>query len=168
MNVYESSTQKVIPAVLLYAFYQNQLLMISKNVWNGLGGKLDLGESPLMAAVREFEEEANCKTTPLQWQWLGQLFFPNFKSQKNQDWWVTVYITDLTETQVKQIPINDIHAKEGPLYWIPCDKVMGLKTWDGDQKFLPYVLSRTPFQGTFFYEAGKCVTHEIAEIRSIQ
>ena len=52
-NPYESGTQKVIPAVLLYAFHGNELLMLNAKgkdgmpgKWNGLGGKLELGERP--------------------------------------------------------------------------------------------------------------------------
>ena len=64
-NTYESGAQKIIPAVLLYAFYKNELLMIHgkgkdgmPSKWNGLGGKLDLGESMIEAAVREFQSGA--------------------------------------------------------------------------------------------------------------
>lgn len=159
-NVYEAGKQKIIPAVLLYAFFEEKVLMIHRNrkendfhegKWNGLGGKLDLGETSLECAVREFEEESGCSTRAEQWQWLGQLTFPNFKPHKNEDWAVTVYRTELSKEQSRKIvTINP----EGTLHWIPASEVLSLNLWDGDRNFLPFVLKKQPFQGTFFYVDG--------------
>jgi 8-oxo-dGTP diphosphatase len=159
-NAYEIGSQKVIPAVLLYAFHGDQVLMIHRNAnpqddhlgkWNGLGGKLEWGESPLQSAVREFREESGCDTSPTQWKWIGQLHFPNFKPHKQQDWSVTVFRCELTEEQVKQVtPKNN----EGTLAWIPSSEVRKLALWPGDIHFIPYVLSHRPFQGTFWYQNG--------------
>jgi len=172
-NAFESGLQKVIPAVLLYAFRDGELLMIHRNTgpkdfhegkWNGLGGKLETGESPVMAAVREFEEEAECPTDAQQWRWLGQLYFPNFKPHKNEDWWVNVFVIDLTPEQVERIPVNSPLTSEGTLHWVPFSRVSCLNLWDGDREFLPLVLNRTPFQGTFFYEAGRCARYELKKV----
>ena len=163
-NSYETAAQKIIPAVLLYAFRDGRLLMIHSKKWNGLGGKLELGEAPIDAAVREFAEEASCQTSREQWMWLGQLYFPNFKSHKHEDWWVTVFVADLSADQFAQIPVDDKNHPEGLLNFVPTTEVLSRELWDGDHFFLPYVFGRRPFQGTFFYENGKCVRHEIAAI----
>ncbi len=164
-NAYESGKQKVIPAVLLYAFFENKVLMIHRNQkqndfhegkWNGLGGKLDLGESSLDCTVREFEEESGCITTTEQWKWAGHLSFPNFKPHKNEDWNVTVFQTTLTAEQHQKIIINN---KEGTLHWIPRTEVLALNLWQGDRYFLPFLLKNTPFQGTFFYRDGNLDRH---------
>jgi 8-oxo-dGTP diphosphatase len=172
-NAFESGQQKVIPAVLLYAFYQNEVLMIHRNLkqndfhegkWNGLGGKLESGESPVAAAVREFKEEAECDTLTSQWKWLGQLYFPNFKPHKKEDWWVTVFAIDLNAEQVQRISVESALASEGTLHWVSLSKVVSLNLWDGDKEFIPYVLKRTPFEGTFFYENGACARFELKKI----
>jgi 8-oxo-dGTP diphosphatase len=167
-NPYTSGAQKVIPAVLLYAFRGHEVLMLHARPkdglpgkWNGLGGKLDSGETPLEAAVREFEEEASCKTEPAQWRWLGQLYFPNFKPHRQEDWWVNVYLTDLTPEQAAMIPLRDPLQPEGELHFVPFSRVLCLDLWDGDAKFLPLVFERKPFQGTLFYESGHCVRAEL-------
>ena len=36
--------------------------------WNGVGGKIEEGETPMAAMVREYWEEAGVMTWPLQWQ----------------------------------------------------------------------------------------------------
>ena len=171
LNPYETQSQKIIPAVLLYAFYESEIVMIKPHStegkprkWNGLGGKLESGETMRDAAVREFKEESQCTTAKHQWMWLGQLYFPNFKSSKNEDWWVTVFTTDLTTQQLREIPLNSSKLKEGVLKIMPLSKILTLDLWDGDQYFLPFVFARTPFEGTFFYENGQCTRHEIFPI----
>ena len=160
-NAYEAGIQKIIPSVLLYAFFKDQVLLIHRNQkendfhegkWNGLGGKLDLGETAIECACREFEEESGTKTTLSQWIWAGQLYFPNFKPHKNEDWSVTVFRTELNQEQVNQIITQN---KEGTLHWIPSSDVLSLNLWEGDRTFIPSVLKKIPFEGTFFYLDGK-------------
>lgn len=160
-NAYESGMQKIIPAVLLYAFFENQVLMIHRNQkkndfhegkWNGLGGKLDLGETAIQCAAREFEEESGAKTSIEQWTWAGVLTFPNFKPHKKEDWHVSVYRTELTQEQVNQIVTTN---KEGTLHWMPVSEILTLNLWEGDRIFIPHVLKKTPFEGTFFYQDGQ-------------
>lgn len=38
-----------------------------KGKWNGIGGKIEPGETPIAAMVREFREECGVETTPEQW-----------------------------------------------------------------------------------------------------
>jgi 8-oxo-dGTP diphosphatase len=173
-NPFQAGVQKIVPAVLLYAFYKNQILMIQKqDHWNGLGGKLDLvatppgeaspeaplRETPLDAAVREFREEAGIETRHADWHWLGQLWFPDFKAALREDWWVTVFWTELTAEQASKIPTGTL-MDEGTLHWVPSRQVMNLNLWDGDREFLPFVLNRKPFQGTLHYQNGKCSQHD--------
>lgn len=168
-NGFESGLQKVIPAVLLYAFHQNQVLMIQKkDHWNGLGGKLELQgplrrESLLDAAIREFLEEAQVPTHPQQWRWLGQLWFPDFKAEKKQDWAVTVFWTELSNEQAQRIPVG-VQSPEGILRWIHPSQLAELPLWEGDRHFLSFVLRREPFFGTLHYSQGKCTHYEIEPI----
>ncbi len=173
-NDFETGTRKVIPAVLLYAFFDHQLLMIHRNMkandfhegkWNGLGGKLEAGESFTHAAVREFLEESGVVTQTDEWHWLGQLHFPNFKPSRSEDWWVNVFFVQLSEEQAALVKSEKSNS-EGTLHWIPVDQILSLNLWDGDRYFLPYVLERKPFQGTFIYENGSCVRHEITAIQT--
>ena len=164
-NAYETGAQKIIPAVLLYAFFEDQVLMIHRNQkdnaqkkdwhegkWNGLGGKLELGETALQCAVREFQEESGCATTGKQWNWVGQLSFPNFKPHKKEDWYVTVYRTELSKNQTEAMITQN---KEGTLHWVPSCELLSLNLWEGDRQFLPMVLNKRCFEGVFFYLDGK-------------
>jgi len=68
--------------VLGFAFNsaKDYVVMIRKNKpnWqkgclNGVGGKIEEGEIPATAMVREFEEETGVKTNELQWIYLGTM-----------------------------------------------------------------------------------------------
>ena len=172
-NAYETGSQKIIPAVLLYAFHQDRVLMLHRNLksndhhegkWNGLGGKVESGENFLAAAVREFEEESGVRTLPQQWNWMGQLHFPNFKAHKNEDWWVNVYAINLEDAQAKTAAEHS--STEGTLHWIESSKILELNLWDGDRNFIPYVLKGELFQGTLFYREGHCTQSEVTPLSS--
>lgn len=50
-----------------------------KGKLNGFGGKIESGEAPVEAMVREFYEEAGVQTANSQWQYLGKFFkYPSF------------------------------------------------------------------------------------------
>ena len=80
-NAFETGERKVIPAVLIYARDDGErVLMLHRNQkendyhrgkWNGLGGKLEPGESPLQGAKREFEEESGIKAELSDFKSLG-------------------------------------------------------------------------------------------------
>ena len=165
MNPFEQGRQKIIPATLIYAFSGGKYLMLERNdgIWNGLGGKLELGESPLQGAVREFSEESGFNAEPEQFTWMGFLAFPNFKAHKCEDWWVHVFIVDLGMNH--GIP-GGKKMPEGVLHWKTPDEILKLGLWDGDQKFLPLVFDRKPFHGTFWYENGHMSRHVLQLIQS--
>jgi len=46
--------------------------------WNGIGGHLEPGETPLECQMREFEEETGVKTDPADWALFTKLQGPDF------------------------------------------------------------------------------------------
>src|SRR4051812_2814241 len=95
-NAFETGERKVIPAVLIYAWRGDEVLMIRRDSgrpgdyhagkWNGLGGKLELDESPVEGARRELREEAGLDLPESAFRALGSIQFPNFKAHKKEDW----------------------------------------------------------------------------------
>ena len=167
MNPFEAGKRKVVPACLLYARSNGHVLMLHRNArgakgrsdvhrgkWNGVGGKFELGESPLEAARREFWEEAGLRPAAAAFQPLGVLQFPNFKAAQAEDWLVYVFAVALKPRRpVRAGPFKTI--SEGDLHWVPAGQVLKLPLWEGDRKFIPLVLARRPFVGTFWYEQGR-------------
>ena len=62
---------------------------IHQGKWNGLGGKLEAGESPEQCVVREVREE--CGLEIVQPRYHGLLVFADFKQD---DWYVFVFSAD--------------------------------------------------------------------------
>lgn len=44
-----------------------------KNFWNGVGGKIEPGEAPHEAMVREFQEETKIVTKMTDWEWTVEM-----------------------------------------------------------------------------------------------
>lgn len=171
MNPYESGQRKVIPAVLVYISRQDKTLMIYRNSsnrqddhlgkWNGLGGKLELNESPVEAAIREVQEEAGLQFQSQDFQSLGFLQFPNFKPHKNEDWLVFVFSVDMKSDDHREPQRTN---PEGELHWKKTSELLSLNLWPGDRHFVPNVIGRKPMLGTIWYQNSEVARHSISLI----
>ena len=83
-------------ATLCYVRHDNRTLMIHRikkpndmhqGKWNGLGGKLEAGETPEECAVREIYEESGLLAHSLLLK--GFLTFPGFANE--EDWYTFVF-----------------------------------------------------------------------------
>lgn len=180
MNVYESGSQKNIPAVLIYCRHGfrdgARILMIHRNSetrpgddhsgkWNGLGGKCEKNESYLEAARRELREESGLDLPKERFRSLGLLQFPNFKAHKNEDWTVMVFAAEVEENElVHVIPKSD----EGELHWIPEADLEKLNLWPGDRHFIPFVSRQEPFYGAIWYDGPSVTRVEVERVRTDQ
>lgn len=118
--------------------------------WNGLGGKLNKGESPEECAIREIKEESGLtvKNPKLK----GFLTFPDFDGV--DDWYVFVYTFDEFEGSL-------IDSPEGSLEWIPNSNLISLNLWEGDKIFLEWIFSEKIFSAKFNYENGNFVDYTV-------
>lgn len=116
--------------------------------WNGLGGKLESGETPEECARREIEEESGLKVTGLQLK--GFLTFPQFSNQ--EDWYAFVFVGKALSREL-------ITSAEGELRWIAYDELLSLNLWEGDRIFLPWLDKPGFFSAKFIYQDGKLMKH---------
>lgn len=175
MNAFETGDRKVIPACLVYLFRsgaggQSEILMIHRHgregdyhsgKWNGLGGKFEPGESSWQAAAREVQEESGLALPPSRYFWLGTLQFPNFKEKKSEDWICSVMIAHLEASEATSVQDGSRISDEGTLHWVSTAQVFELNLWEGDRKFIPHVLSGSPFNGTIWYQGQQMVAHDL-------
>ena len=146
-------------ATLCYVRQAGQTLMIHRikkqndmhqGKWNGLGGKLEPGETPEECAVREIYEESGLKVrNPLL---KGLLTFPGFANE--EDWYAYVFIAREFEGELTE-------SAEGYLAWIPDSKLLELNLWEGDLIFLPWLDQPGLFSGKFTYRDGRLVSHSV-------
>jgi 8-oxo-dGTP diphosphatase len=146
---------------LVYLVKENQTLMIHRikkendihqDKYNGLGGKLEKGETPLQCAIREVKEESNLDIKDIKFK--GHLLFPNFDGIGN-DWQVFLYRADSFSGEL--ITEN----REGNLVWIDNDKMTDLPLWEGDKIFLKYLYGPEIIDATFTYEKGQLKDHKL-------
>lgn len=168
----------MIAAVLCYLTCDDKVLMlhrvkkegdIHRDKWNGLGGKLEAGEAPDEALVREVQEESGFVLEDQQYRMRGVLTFPLFDG--NQDWLVFLYEGYIEgvpaegsfgslEKECPSPPLQD--CREGNLVWKPWKEIGSLNLWEGDHIFLK-VMRETDcfFSGKFVYKDGQLVEHDL-------
>ena len=118
--------------------------------WNGLGGKLEAGETPEECALREIWEEAGITVKNLTLR--GLITFPGFSD--DEDWYAFLFIANYDEGEL-------IDSPEGDLRWIPNDKLLELNLWPGDRIFIPWLDQPGFFSGKFVYQDGELVEHDV-------
>ena len=118
--------------------------------WNGLGGKLEPGETPEECARREIQEESGLEVERLELK--GLLTFPGFAN--DEDWYAFVFIAQAEQDDL-------IDSPEGVLSWVENERLPELELWEGDRIFLPWLDCPEFFSGKFIYEAGHLVSHTV-------
>lgn len=168
-NSFETGERKVIPAVLVYLFKGEEVLMIHRKgvmgaadfhqgKWNGLGGKCELDESPVEAARREILEEAGVELPHHRFEAMGVLQFPRFKPHREEDWVVFVFSARIDDVDAGAVLKDN---REGQLHWVHQNDLLALELWEGDRHFIPWVLEGRPFLGTFWYREGRLSRHSM-------
>ena len=148
----------MILATLCYVKCDGKTLMVYRNrkpndihegKWNGLGGKLEAGESPEECVRREVEEEAGLV---IQNPCLhGLVMFPGFKGH---DWYVFVFTATEFEGEL-------IESPEGELDWIDDAKLTTLNLWPSDLLFLPWLEQEEFFSAKFIYEGEEFKRYKV-------
>ncbi|MEI8348462.1 MAG: 8-oxo-dGTP diphosphatase [Pseudomonadota bacterium] len=150
-------------ATLVYLVKDQRTLMIHRATrtgdwhsgkYNGLGGKLQEGETPWECARREVQEESGLTLTKGRFK--GHLLFPHF-DPFGRDWLVFVYRGDVFEGELKE------GTEEGKPLWVPDHDIGLLNLWEGDHYFLPYIYGHddTVFDGKFYYKEGHLTAYAI-------
>ena len=146
-------------ATLCYVRSEGKTLMVLRDKkegdihfgkWNGLGGKIESGESPRDCVIREVFEESGIKLeNPIL---IGILTFPNFTL--GMDWYVFVFYSFI---KIEELGDCD----EGSLHLVRDEDLLDLNLWEGDRLFLPLVLKKNFFTGKLQYEFGKLTNSNI-------
>lgn len=147
-------------ATLVYVRDGERTLMLHRNKrpddqhlgkWNGLGGKLEPGESPEEGMRREVLEESGLTVETAELK--GILTFPDFDG--SHDWYAFVYLVTRTSGALGPDPA------EGELAWVPTSELASLTLWEGDRIFLPWLDRPGWFSGVFVYRGGRLAEHRV-------
>ena len=142
---------KTIEATLLFLLRDNQILLAMKKrgfgagLYNGVGGKIDVGETIEQAAIRECQEEIG--VTPKNLQKVADLFFTftNEAKETQQDMKVTAFVSREWDGQPTET--EEMAPKWFNLVDIPFDQM-----WQDDPYWLPIVLAGKSVTGIFIFD----------------
>ena len=118
--------------------------------WNGLGGKIHMGETPEECVIREVKEESGLHIQNPSLR--GILTFPAFKDE--EDWYVYVYVAHEFSGKLTE-------SSEGKLEWVQDGELVKLNLWEGDPIFLKWLEEGRFFSGKFTYRDGRFIGHDV-------
>ena len=133
---------KELQTTLLYLLKDNQILLAMKKrghgegKYNGIGGKVDAGETIEQAMVRETQEEIG--VTPLKYQKRGQIVFDSY--YKGEPALINVHIYTATEFNGEPQETEEMRPFWHEINQIPYDKM-----FQTDKIWLPQMLEKSGF-----------------------
>ena len=144
--------------VICYILKDNNVLMmyrnkkekdINKNKWIGVGGHVEIGETPEEAIIREIKEETTLTLNSCTRKAEIVFFF------KEDVEVMHVFTSDNYDGEV------NFDCNEGTLNWIPLKELFSLQLWEGDRIFLEPVLNNNPFfKMKMYYEGDKLIKYK--------
>jgi len=151
----------VVYGTLCHIMNDRKFLMLRKATglfgggkWNGLGGKIGVGESPEQACIREVLEESGLKVSNLRYHGVLKFWF----GDAGETIVVHVFSTHSFEGRIKE-------GREGILRWIDFDEIPYEEMWQDDRYWLPALMEGKNFKGEFhFNEQGNMILRQKLEV----
>jgi 8-oxo-dGTP diphosphatase len=140
---------------LCFVINSGQILLIHKKRGlgagkvNGPGGRLEPGETPLAAAVRETQEEVG--VTP---DGLCEAGVLSFQFCDGYSLHCTVFRADGLTGQLRE-------TDEALPFWAPLTAIPYDGMWADDRLWFPYLLEGRPFAGRFVFDGERMLFHEV-------
>jgi 8-oxo-dGTP diphosphatase len=124
--------------------------------FDGFGGKIEAGETPLAAAIRELEEESGLRALPEHVQYVAHLVFV-FPAKPEWSQIVHAFVaTQWTGTPVESVEMIPT--------WFDVQDIPYARMWDDSTYWLPRILAGGRLQGRFVFRPDNAtVGHVVLE-----
>jgi len=128
--------------------------------WNGVGGKLDPGETLEDALVRECQEEIG--VTPTSWHPVAELDFVQ-DAETDDPWHMFVYAYIADSWTGEPTESEEMLPK-----WFHIEDLPYADMWDDDEFWLAQVLDGRKLVGNFTFDIhDKLLTHDIRIVKKL-
>jgi 8-oxo-dGTP diphosphatase len=134
---------------LCFVLREGQILLIEKKRGlgagkvNGPGGRIEPGETPEQAAIRETQEEVGI--TPVGINWAGEL---HFQFRDGYSLHCSVYRAGEFKGEL-------IETAEAKPFWHPVGEMPYERMWADDEHWMPKLLAGEMFRGWFEFDADR-------------
>jgi len=142
-------------AVLCFVFQRNEVLLIEKlrglgaGKVNGPGGRVESGETPEQAAIRELQEEIS--VTPLEMCCLGNLRFA----------FTTNYFLECWVFRADEYVGEPTNSAEAIPFWNLIETVPFERMWQDDRYWFPHLVRRERFRGEFIFDGDRMLYKQV-------
>ena len=150
---------------LLFLVDDDRILLAMKKrgfgvgLWNGVGGKIEAGETLEDAVVRECQEEI-C-VTPITYHKVAELDFCGSSTDEGWHMFVHAYVCSSWNGTPQE-------TEEMAPKWFKKSDIPYDQMWQDDKYWLPLVLAGKTVSGTFTFDANDVLlTHELREVPSL-
>ena len=161
----KTDPSQAVRCVLCFVVKEGRILLIRKlrglgaGKINGPGGKVEPGETPLAAAIRETEEEIG--VTPTGLREMGDLHF-RLVNEEGVGAKLQLHCTVFRGDDVVGEPVETGEAI--PL-WRPVDDLPFGEMWADDVFWLPLLIEGDRFEGRFLFDGETMLQHRMRVLK---
>ena len=150
-----SNWQAKDPATLVFVFRGDEVLLIDKKTGlgkgkiNAPGGKVDPGETPEQAAIRECREELLIEVSNL--EHCGEHRFQ----------FVDGYSIHVHVYRTRDFEGEPTETREAAPLWCPIDEIPFERMWEDDRYWIPRMIRGERFQTRWIFDGDRMVDYHI-------